>query len=644
MTKYKHLLYSLLIVFHYFNVFSQNTDSLKVIQYLIQSNKYVNINKEISLQYNDSAVLLSKQLDNPVLLSKSYRVRSNHLYENPITINEAFLWALKSIDILEKNNLHHRFEKELASSYFLLGSIYSKTNKFKESKEAYQKSLSLYASPTDSADIQFNLGVVYFNQYTENKNKKFLDTATDLIKKSTDLYIQLNDTDKIIVGKNNLGAFYFSNEKYKEALTVFKTLQSILESKKLLDELIINYNNISNTFEFLQQYDSAIYYINQALDLSEKTGNTSYLKDIYIALSALYEKKGDFKKALYFSRAESMLKDSIYSVEKIKKMEEMNAKYQTSVKEKENLILKEKYAKQKIINWLIASIAFFIVVFTIFIYRNLRIRNKLYQILKINKEIIEKRNSEIIDSIQYAQRIQKTFLQSSEQFIQKYFSKYFLFYLPKDIVSGDFYFTLQFKNYLFIGVFDCTGHGVPGAFMSILNFTLLNKAIKENNILDTDKIFNFIRSELTERFSQYNVQDGMDGILTRIDLNDFQSTTKKIQYSSANSFPIIIRNNEVQKLEYSKMPIGLSYDTELFSSFNIEVSSNDILVLSTDGYKDQFGGEKNKRIGNKNFLEILKTQITDIPKQSETNIISFFNKWKNKNEQTDDVTLLALYF
>lgn len=624
------------------NYSAQNTDSLKVQYYFSQHNSIKNINTDVAEHYLDSAIIISKKIDNKILMCKAYTRQAGFCADIPGKSAKALDCALNAIKIAEQLQKKYNDNTYLANAYFVLGAAYANNDKYKEARGAYQKAKYLYKDERDIADLEFNMGTLLFKVYQVKGAKAYLDSSILLIKNAYQKYLKYADTSLIVFVENTLTALLGEQGNYETAIEILKKSLPLLEKKRYYDDLIVNLNNIGTYYEHLKTFDSALVYYHRAVKISEKYNNTNYLMAIYLGLAGVYDKIGDYKNAYYYARAESQIKDSVFNIEKIKATEEMSTKYQTEIKEKENQYLKQKYAQQRTINWLIFTISIILLGLAIFVYRNLKIRNKLYNILKANKEIIEKRNTEIIDSIHYAKRIQ-TFLMSSENELQKYFKKYFLIYYPKDIVSGDFYFVLPHNNYVYIGVFDCTGHGVPGAFMSVLNITLLNEAIKVHQIKDTGAIFDYIRNELTFKFSQFNVYDGMDGILFRFEKNIEATKEQHVQYSAANLFPVLKTEEEIFKLDYDKMPIGWSHDTEKFKTYHLNIERNSILILSTDGFKDQFGGEKNKRLGNKNFLEVVKNKILNQPEKSKVELSDFFEKWKDKNEQTDDVTLLALY-
>jgi len=252
------------------------------------------------------------------------------------------------------------------------------------------------------------------------------------------------------------------------------------------------------------------------------------------------------------------------------------------------------------------------------------------------KHLIEEKQKEIVDSINYAKRIQYALL-AHEDVLKQNLSDYFIYFNPKDIVSGDFYWSTKKDDRFYLAVCDSTGHGVPGAFMSLLNIGFLTEAITEKGIEKPNEIFNYVRQKLIDNISKEGQKDGFDGILICIDRKN-----KKLSYASANNRPVVISNNKVDEQESDRMPVGVGVREESFKLFEIEVRSDDILYLYTDGFADQFGGPKGKKFKygqlNQLLLDISQKQLS-VQKQI---LQDSFNTWKGALEQVDDVCVIGL--
>lgn len=260
---------------------------------------------------------------------------------------------------------------------------------------------------------------------------------------------------------------------------------------------------------------------------------------------------------------------------------------------------------------------------------------------KINKENIKisNKNNDLTKSIEYAKSLQDAILPQLSK-IKKYLPKSFIFYQPKDIIGGDFYWFDIIGNYIYFAVADCTGHGVPGGMVSVVCANALKRCINELKIFETDKILNKTREIVIETFNQngQNINDGMDIILCRL---DYQSN--ELQFSGANRpLYIIKKGKQLEEFKSDKQPIGKYIVSNDFTKNTIEINNGDIIYLFSDGYVDQFGGEnlsKLKSSSLKSFLEEIKNDNITI---QEVLVIDKFKKWKGEEEQTDDVCIWGI--
>ncbi|MDP3558013.1 MAG: SpoIIE family protein phosphatase [Bacteroidota bacterium] len=261
------------------------------------------------------------------------------------------------------------------------------------------------------------------------------------------------------------------------------------------------------------------------------------------------------------------------------------------------------------------------------------------EIEKKNEEISAK-NKEIVDSINYAKKIQNVLLAHND-FLQKHLPDHFVLFKPKDIVSGDFYWATENNNSFYLAVCDSTGHGVPGAFMCLLNIGFLNESIKEKNIAQPNEIFNHVRKKLIADISKEGQQDGMDGILLKLETKNEKLT---VEYAAANNSPILIRNKEIIALPSDKMPVGKGEKTDSFKHYTIDIKPEDTLYLYTDGFADQFGGPKGKKFKYKALNELLLNNHQKTTTEQNKLFDSTFENWKGNLEQVDDVCLIGIKF
>ena len=258
------------------------------------------------------------------------------------------------------------------------------------------------------------------------------------------------------------------------------------------------------------------------------------------------------------------------------------------------------------------------------------------------KELLEAKNKEILDGITYAKRIQATIL-PPPKVVKKYLEDSFILYLPKDIVAGDFYWMespVENENVVLFAACDCTGHGVPGALVSVVCSNALNRTVKEFNITQPAKILDKVAELVVIDFSKdenENVQDGMDASLCALN-----TETGALQWAGANNPLWIIRNGELLETKANKQPIGKYENMQPFTNHNFATQKGDTIYLITDGYADQFGGEKNKKLGKAKFKELLLSIQHLTLLEQRNHLYEFHNSYRGTNEQVDDILIIGV--
>ena len=268
------------------------------------------------------------------------------------------------------------------------------------------------------------------------------------------------------------------------------------------------------------------------------------------------------------------------------------------------------------------------------LYRN---NQKLTSILE-EKQSLNEFKSDLNKSISSAERIQRATLPAKST-MDRFLEEYFIFYLPKDIVSGDFYWFEYYNCKLYIAVADCTGHGVPGAMMSLICNNALLRALYDDESETTGELLNNTRNHVIENLSKgkFNVNDGMDISLCCIDFLDYN-----MEWSGANNPLWIIRNKEFIELKPNKSPVGKSRKEDTFTTHKLELSEDDQLYMFSDGYKDQFGGSNNKKFLNKRFKNLI-LDISEKPLKKQANLIEEnLRDWMGNNPQIDDICVMGL--
>lgn len=303
-----------------------------------------------------------------------------------------------------------------------------------------------------------------------------------------------------------------------------------------------------------------------------------------------------------------------------------------------------------------------VVIFSVFLIRNRyrltykEIKSRLElekskRLIEHQKEEVDEKNQEITSSLRYAKRLQEALLPPKNLLDSFFNENYFILYHPRDIVCGDFYWARKIKttpstgnskDYLLIAVADCTGHGVPGAFMSLLGSNFLHQSAVEKDVNTTAEALDFLNQKiittLNHGYGGVEIRDGMDISLIAIDLE-----TKQLSYSGANNPVYIVRNKSLQTLKANKQAIGNMNDVVLpYDNVVTQLQPNDCIYLFTDGYADQFGGPKGKKLMRKQFEETL-IEASDKPMEEQKQILeTTFNNWKGGLEQVDDVCVVGV--
>lgn len=253
--------------------------------------------------------------------------------------------------------------------------------------------------------------------------------------------------------------------------------------------------------------------------------------------------------------------------------------------------------------------------------------------------IIKQSHKNIVDSINYAKRIQSAIL-PEERKINEYFPQHFILYRPKDIVSGDFFWTKKINGIPFLASADCTGHGVPGALVSMLGISLMNE-IAGNGIDRTDQFLEELRNKIKQTLKQHNceLKDSIDISLIKYDKHE-----ETVEFSGAYSSIYIIRDSELSEYKGNKQPIGIHINETPFTSTHFEIKAGDNLYLFTDGFSDQIGGIKKKKYLTKNFKQLLARLSSKPIDEQKVLLEEEFDNWKEQNEQIDDVLVIGIKF
>lgn len=493
---------------------------------------------------------------------------------------------------------------------------------------------------------------------------KMNDSAYYYIKKCLKIKLQLNDLYGEMLCYQNLGNIYDHLEKNDSAETYFfKALKLNEKIKDHISNIEIN-NSLGNFYIKTKKLQNAIKY----LKIAEETlqlNNYHKSNEVYYKLSVAYENINDKENAYKYLKLYLTAQDSLYKNESVKKIQERELmaeinrkKYlnELEILHKEQL-LKERQEKNFFVNIIILCIGFATLLFGLLMYRNYTIKKKANNILNernelitqqnqeitLQKKIIEEKNKDITDSIIYAKRLQEAMLPDETKFKQVFGDNFFILFLPKDIVSGDFYWLAEKEDGVLFAVSDCTGHGVPGGFMSIIANNALNRSIREFGLTMPNEILDTVNLLIDEAFSNNannnEVRDGMDIALC---LLKKEAENWSLYYSAANRPLWIVRNNTLIEMKGDNQPIGKHEKRKAFSLHKFNLYKNDILYLTSDGYADQFGGEEMKKFKSANFKRLLTGICHENMTEQKNILLQTHYLWKKNIEQLDDICVIGI--
>jgi tetratricopeptide (TPR) repeat protein len=501
-----------------------------------------------------------------------------------------------------------------------------------------------------------NIGDIYFKK-NDKKN------ALDNFKQSLTLFEKINDEIGIADLRGSLGLLFESNKNYDSALVYHQQSLSIYEKTGQIDAKCIELFNIANCYVNQKRTDEAIRYLKQTISESKKNQLIENVEVAEELLATIYERKNNPAEALKHYKEFIIYRDSIFNIKKSDEVYKNEMKYEFELKAAEDSI--ENLHKQEILDsqikaqkleiegerlkkyFMLAGIIILLIVAMIIFNRykltqkqKLIIENQKIEV-EYQKQLVEEHQKEIKDSINYAKRIQSSFMASENEF-KANLQDYFILFKPKDVVSGDFYWAGSASNHLYFCVADSTGHGIPGAFMSLLNISLLNEALLSKGLTETNELLDFVRKILIIGLkadeSGQGGNDGMDCTMIRLNINK-----KEIQVSGANNPLWIIRDNNLIEIAVDKMPVGRSPKEHIsFTSTTFQLLENDLIIMFTDGYADQFGGPKGKKYKYKQLNELLIEISDKTLNEQSSRLQESFNKWKGDLEQVDDVCVIGI--
>lgn len=564
------------------------------------------------------------------LSSRAYRFKSHY----PKALEHAGL-ALELYDSLEDRNGQ-------AQSYQSIGRVHWAQDNNKSAKEAFEKAARLFRESGDAHGIASSHDLVgrYYLEYEE------WDSASAHFKKALKHYKGSGNRKGMAYSRVEYGEVMLqlgetdsAKRRANEALEVFREYQDptgIIQCQVIL----------GRSFLEEERYDSAIARFRSALPHAKRVKSYEELERVHDHLAEAYHQKGAHSRAYSELRKAEGFKDSLASKEKREKMAELEAKFEMREREKE-LELKESQLQKKAMqqDFLLGGLSLFLL-YSGFLFYQVRQKKKANHALLEKNRLIREKNREIFQSLRYASRIQNAVL-PEEQILHDTLDSGFILFKPRDMVSGDLYWIEKEKGRLYMAVVDCTGHGVPGALISLLGHNALNKAVKEKGLQDPAEILSFLDDQMKETFQQKEgeegLRDGMDIALCSFDPNE-----KELLFAGAIEPLYLAKKDGEEILEYKgdRKPIGRDGKGQVgqkkFNTHRIQVREGDRFYISSDGFPDQFGGEKGKKLKYKRFRKMLFEggKVDDLEDQ-KADLLTSLENWQGDHEQVDDILVIG---
>jgi serine phosphatase RsbU (regulator of sigma subunit)/tetratricopeptide (TPR) repeat protein len=534
-----------------------------------------------------------------------------------------------------------------------IGTIYDLQGDSAEALNYHHRSLKLKKELNDKEGIASsltNIGSAY-------KNGGNYTMALDNFEKGLKIYRELDNKHGIAAALNNIGTALKEKKNWAKSLEYFREALKLMEEIKNKQGTAILSVNIAEALFEDGKVGEAESYALRSMKAAKELGYPDDIRYAALALKKIYKSQNKFKESLEMYELYLQMRDSLENEDNRKVMAKkyFQAEYERQA-DKDSIanvakIMEQDFKHEQAITQQRAYTYGGIVGFVLMLvvagvsfraYRNKQKANIIIteqkQIAENQKLIIEEKQKEILDSIHYAQRIQHAILAKEEE-ICRYFPESFLLYKPKDIVAGDFYFFEHTNDHAFYAAADCTGHGVPGALVSVVCSNALSRCVKEFELTDPGKILDKARELVLETFrkSGQDVKDGMD-----ISLMVKNVRTNEFKWAGANNPLWFLQDNEMQTIKANKQPIGLSENPMPFTTHSIPVRANDTIFLFTDGMADQFGGPKGKKFKYKQITEVLLSAASNALRIQKDILEKKFYDWKGELEQVDDVCVIGI--
>jgi len=650
-------------------VIESKEDSIKIDALIALGYQYRYVQPDSALDYFYEALEISKNINSLKFQALCFR-NLGIVIEHQGFYDKAMVEYFKALEVYEEIG----DKIGIARCYNDIAIIHYMQKSYELSGEYLTKSFEIKEEMGDREGVS-----TYYSNMAIIKNEQGqFESAIDFVHKSIELFEELSDRDGIATAHANLGSINYSMGAYETSLEFhIKSIELYTELNNK-EGLAHSYSNVSNLYALIADstatsgeqriayLNEAIIYGNMSLEIAEEIDALFIENFVASTLMNVYEKLGSYRKALEFAGIFISTRDSLFNEEKTSAIQEMETKYETEKKQQQielqesQLVAKDAKIKQQKIfrNAMVTGFCAVVLIVVVIVYAyvqkrraNKKIVEQNEQILEANEELkvlneaINKQNHEIIDSISYAERIQAAML-PPPSYVTELLNENFILFKPRDIVSGDFYWIKQVNQYVVLVAADCTGHGVPGAFMSMLGISYLTEIVQRREITQADQVLNELRKQIKYSLRQHGEPDeAKDGIDLALCVMDLKKNT--MQYSGANNPLYLIRDldgkPELKEFKADRMPLGYYHGKDrAFTHHDIQLEQGDTFYLFSDGFIDQKGGKDGKRFLSKKFKNLL-LEIQDQAMHDQKVILDKkLSSWMGSNSQTDDILVIGV--
>ena len=470
----------------------------------------------------------------------------------------------------------------------------------------------------------------------------------DYYYQALDIFNSLDNTKEIINVNINLGSHYIYIRDWAKVRHHLNTAFDLARQINSQYDIALIHFYFGEYHSKLRNFNNAEQSFLLSLKISEDLGIKDLARHTHQKLSKVYENTANLTKAIEHIKSFNKIKDELFSEQSQKIITEMQTKYETEKKEQEiKLLNNEKELQRSVIQRQKLTIAISIIgiivilAFAGLLINMVRQKQRANRILEEKNVLISHQKQEITDSIRYASRIQTAIL-PTPVILKEALKDHFVLFLPRDIVSGDFYWFTKQQNKMVLVAADCTGHGVPGAFMSMLGVSFLYEIVNKEGIMQPAEILNrlreFVKLTLSQTGKKDEQKDGMDISLSTLDLDNM-----KLQWAGAYNPLILIRDSEVIEYKADKMPVAIHITDHMpFTNHEIDLQPNDAFYMFSDGFPDQFGGAEGRKYMSKRFKQFL-LDIHQKPMEEQKEILHQEHlAWRGDMEQIDDIVVFGV--